>query len=243
MEIRPGTRRRRNRGARKPPKNPPPQRRGNPRGNPRARQPPPPTNPPPRRRGRGGPVGAVQPGNDGLTNADEQKLQKLRNYKTQCENLALLYEHKHNNEIIPLVNYIKQIRDHTPEKRIGDLNIPKFIASLKMINVPDFNNTDLQRKVDEQKDMMKKSKTNIRKIRKKIENFGVTVPSGVLEPNADVFVPGTIGQPNVLIPMPAQQPGFVAQPVAQNQGKASRFFNTAKRFGIEVSKKITKKLT
>ena len=243
MAIRPRTRKGKGRRAARPgiqnppPLNPPPTR----RGNPGARQPP--LNPPPSRRGRGGPVGAVAPGNDGLTNADEQKLQKLRNYKTQCENLAKLYEQKHNNEIIPLVNYIKQIREQTPDKRIGDLNIPKFIASLKSITVPDFNDTDLQRKVLEQKDMMRKSKNDVRKIRKKIEDFGVTVPSGVLEPKADVFVPGPapVGQPNVFVPIPAQQPGPVVQPVTQNQGRAARLLNTAKRLGRKATQRLTRK--
>ena len=103
-----------------------------------------------------------------FTDADKQKLQKLNTYKTRCENLAKLYKEKHDNEIIPLVRYINQIREQTPDKPIGELNIPKFISSLKTINIPDFDDNDLQRKVDEQKEMMARSEKRVEEIRKKI---------------------------------------------------------------------------
>ena len=190
---------------------------------------------------KGAPRGGVPIPIGNPVDAEEKKLQKLKSYKTHCENLALLYEHKHNNEIIPLVNYIKQIREHTPEKRIGDLNIPKFIASLKMINVPDFNDTDLQRKIQEQKDMMRNSTNKVKIIRKKIEDFGVTIPD-------DVLLPGPMGAPpHFTGPMgaPPHFTGPMGAPFEPEKGRMTRAYNTVKRFrnaATQFGKNATQKL-
>ena len=166
-------------------------RRGKTKGNPGARQPP--QYPPPTRRKRVNPVPRPVPaprrppvaaptGNDMFTDGDRQKLDKLNTYKTQCENLAELYKYKHNNEIIPLVNYIRQIRKETPDKKIGELNIPKFIASLRKIDIPDFNQTELNQKVEEQRQMMQESQAVVGNIRKKIQGLRAEpLPANVLK--------------------------------------------------------------
>jgi hypothetical protein len=187
-------------------------------------------------------IGIPSTDNVMFTSADEIKLHKFKNYKTHCDNLAILYKKKHNDEVIPLVDYIKKIRELTPEKRIGELNIPKFIASLKKIDVPDFNDSELQRKVDEQKDMMRKSTNKVSNIMKKIEDFGVTVPPDVLVPGPDIFGPNPSSDDCILVsndarvdePLPAFNPS--GSPVLPGKGMKVKIAAAAKKLAAATKK-------